>query len=139
MLALEVIPLPVADIDRALAFYTVQVGFGLDIDYRPAEDFRVVQLTPPGSAASIQLVRSTERVHGLLLVTPDLDAERGELLARGVPVGSIRHKDDIANWAGGFTPGLDPERRDYASFADFADPDGNTWTVQERGHALKGN
>lgn len=139
MLTLEVLPLPVNNVDRALAFYTEQVGFGLDIDYRPTDDFRVVQLTPPGSAASIQLVRGADRVHGLLLVTPDLAAERDELLARGVPVGPIRHKDDIAHWAGRFTPGLDPERRDYASFADFSDPDGNFWTVQERRHAPKGN
>lgn len=138
MLALEVIPVRVTDIDRALAFYTEQVGFALDVDYQPSEDFRVVQLTPPGSACSVQLVTGTDRIHDLYLVTTDLAAERDDLIARGVPVGPIRHKDAAESWAGGFVPGLDPQRRDYASFADFADPDGNTWTVQERGHDSKG-
>lgn len=134
MLALEVVPLPVSDVDRALAFYTERVGFTLDVDYRPTEDFRVVQLTPPGSACSIQLVTGEDRVHGLHLVTADLAADHAALTARGVPVGPIRHKHPVATWAGDFAAGLDPERRDYASFADFADPDGNTWTLQERGH-----
>jgi catechol 2,3-dioxygenase-like lactoylglutathione lyase family enzyme len=136
MLALEVVPVPVADIDRALAFYAEQAGFALDVDYRPTADFRVVQLTPPGSSCSVQLVMadSPGRVHNLYLVTTDLTEARGKLIARGVAVGSIRHKDPVETWAGGWSPGLDPKRRDYASFADFADPDGNTWTLQERGH-----
>jgi catechol 2,3-dioxygenase-like lactoylglutathione lyase family enzyme len=138
MLALEVVSLPVTDVDRALAFYTEHVGFALDVDYQPTADFRVVQLTPPGSACSVQLVAGSHRLHDLYLVTTDLAAERDDLIARGVPVGPIRHKDPIEAWAGGFVPGLDPQRRDYASFADFADPDGNTWTVQERGHDAKG-
>jgi len=136
MLALEVVTLPVTDIDRALAFYTQQAGFILDVDYRPTADFRVVQLTPQGSACSIQLVVAdwVGRVHNLYLVTPDLAEARATLVARGVPVGAIRHKDSVDTWGGGWDPGLDPTRRDYASFADFADPDGNTWTLQERGH-----
>ena len=136
MLALEVVPLPVTDIDRALAFYTEQAGFTLDVDYRPTADFRVVQLTPPGSVCSVQLVSadSSGRVHNLYLVTTDLADARAKLIARGVAVGAIRHKDPVEAWAGGWSAGLDPKRRDYASFADFADPDGNTWTVQERGH-----
>ena len=136
MLALEVVPLPVTDIDRALAFYTEQAGFTLDVDYRPTADFRVVQLTPPGSACSVQLVMadSPGRVHNLYLVTTDLADARAKLIARGVAVGAIRHKDPVETWAGGWSAGLDPKRRDYASFADFADPDGNTWTLQERGH-----
>jgi len=136
MLALEVVPLPVTDIDRALAFYTEQAGFILDVDYRPADDFRVVQLTPPGSACSVQLVMadSPGRVHHLYLVTPDLAEARATLIGRGVAVGAVRHKDPVETWAGGWSAGLDPKRRDYASFADFADPDGNTWTLQERGH-----
>jgi catechol 2,3-dioxygenase-like lactoylglutathione lyase family enzyme len=134
MLALEVISLPVADIDRALAFYIEQVGFILDVDYRPTPDFRVVQLTPPGSACSVHLVTADpgRHVHDLYLVTSDLAAERAELIGRGVNVGAPRHKDPLETWAGGWSTGLDPERRDYASFADFADPDGNTWTLQER-------
>src|SRR5262247_675762 len=124
MLALEVVPLPVTDIDRALAFYVEQAGFILDVDYHPTAEFRVVQLTPPGSACSVQLVTadSPNRVHNLHLVTTDL------------AVGAVRHKDPVEKWAGGWSTGLDPQRRDYASFADFADPDGNTWTLQERGH-----
>jgi catechol 2,3-dioxygenase-like lactoylglutathione lyase family enzyme len=136
MLALEVVPLPVTDIDRALDFYTQRAGFTLDVDYRPTSEFRVVQLTPPGSACSVQLVIADSpcRVHNLHLVTTDLENERAKLIARGVAVGAVRHKDSIETWAGGWSAGLDPERRDYASFADFADPDGNTWTLQERGH-----
>src|SRR5262245_31432565 len=136
MLALEVVSLPVTDIGRALAFYVEQVGFILDVDYHPTAEFRVVQLTPPGSACSVQLVTadSPGRLHNLLLVTTDLAAERAKLIARGVAVGAVRHKDPVETWAGGWGTGLDPHRRDYASFADFADPDGNIWTLQERGH-----
>src|SRR5262245_8381908 len=136
MLALEVVPLPVTDIDRALAFYMERAGFRLDVDYRPTADFRVVQLTPPGSACSVQLVMadSPNRVHNLCLVTTDIADAREKLIARGVAVFAIRHKDPVEAWAGRWTAGLDPKRRDYASFADFADLDGNTWTFQERGH-----
>lgn len=136
MLALEVVPLPVTDIDRALAFYTRQVGFALDVDYRPTNEFRVVQLTPPEPACSIQLVRaeSASRLHDLCLITTDLDTEWAKLAAHGVAVSEIRHKNPVHGWAGGWTPGLDPHRRDYASFADFTDPDNNTWALQERGH-----
>ena len=136
MLTLEVVTVPVVDVDRSLAFYRRQVGFTLDVDYRPTADFRVVQLTPRGSACSVQLVATVSpcRVRNLYLVTTDLAAEREKLIARGVAVGTVRHKDRIDGWAGGWCPGLHPERRDYASFADFADPDGNTWTLQERGH-----
>ena len=73
-------------------------------------------------------------MRALHLVTTDLDAAREQLIARGVAVGAVRHKDPVEAWAGGWSDGLDPQRRDYASFADFADPDGNTWTLQERGH-----
>jgi catechol 2,3-dioxygenase-like lactoylglutathione lyase family enzyme len=135
-LTLEVVTLPVADVNRARAFYSEQVGFTLDVDYQPTAEFRVVQLTPPGSACSVQLVKadSPGRVSNLYLITTDLAAERARLIVRGVAVGPVRHKDRVATWAGGWSPGLDPQRRDYASFADFADPDGNTWTLQERGH-----
>ncbi|GAB7545128.1 VOC family protein [Cupriavidus sp. 8B] len=136
MLALEVVLLPVTDVDRALAFYTEKVGFALDVDYHPTAEFRVVQLTPPGSACSVQLVAADlpggER--NLYLVTTDLAAERAKLIDRGVAVSTVRHKNPVETWAGGWSEGLDPQRRDYASFADFADVDGNTWTLQERGH-----
>jgi catechol 2,3-dioxygenase-like lactoylglutathione lyase family enzyme len=136
MLALEVVSLPVADVDRALAFYQQKAGFKLDVDYHPTPAFRVVQLTPPGSSCSVQLVAadSSARVRNLYLVTTDLGAVRAALIERGVVVGECRHKQPIDTWAGGWSPGLDPQRRDYASFADFEDPDGNTWTLQERGY-----
>jgi catechol 2,3-dioxygenase-like lactoylglutathione lyase family enzyme len=139
MLSLEVVSLPVTDIDRALAFYVEQAGFTLDVDYHPIADFRVVQLTPPGSACSVQLViaDSPGRVHNLYLVTNDLAVEQAKLIARGVAVGAIRHKDPVETWTGGWSSGPDPQRRDYASFADFADPDGNTWTLQERGYPAR--
>ena len=136
MLALEVVPLPVTDVDRALAFYSEQAGFTLDVDYRPTPGFRVVQLTPPGSACSVQLVAadSPARVRRLHLVTTDIAAARESLISRGVSVTPIRHKEPLETWAGEWSAGVDPRRRDYASFADFADPDGNTWILQERGH-----
>ena len=135
-LTLEVVTLSVADVNRARAFYSEQAGFTLDVDYQPTAEFRVVQLTPPGSVCSVQLVAadSPSRVRNLYLITTDLAAERARLIVRGVAVGPVRHKDPVDTWAGGWSPGLDPQRRDYASFADFADPDGNTWTLQERGY-----
>ncbi len=136
-LSLEVIPLPVTDVDAALAFYTGKVGFTLDVDYQPTKDFRVVQLTPPGSASSVQLVPadSPDRVHDLYLVTTDITAARTALIERGVAVDPIRHKDPVETWAGGFVDDVDPQRRDYASFASFTDPDGNSWSLQERGYS----
>jgi catechol 2,3-dioxygenase-like lactoylglutathione lyase family enzyme len=133
-----VITLPVNDLDRALRFYVDQIGFALDVDWRPREDFGVVQLTPPGSGCSIQIGTGlTEATPGSLrntyLVVNDLAATREALVGRGVPVSQIRHKTPVGAWGGGFAPGLDLERRDYASFAGFADPDGNTWILQERG------
>ena len=138
MPALEVVPLPVSNIDRAVAFYTEKIGFVLDVDYHPTPDFRVVQLTPPGSACSVHLVAADSgcRLRNLCLVTEDLAAERTKLIGHGVDVGAIRHKEPLETWAGGWSTGVDPQRRDYASFADFADPDGNTWTLQERGHRV---
>ena len=84
----------------------------------------------------MQLVKadSAGRVRNLYLVTTDLAAERAALVERGVAVGEFRHKTPIDAWEGGFSAGLDAQRRDYASFADFEDPDGNSWTLQERGY-----
>jgi len=96
-----------------------------------------VQLTPPGSACSISLMRSTEPaspVKGMHLVVTDIAAGRTELAGRGVDVSEIYHFV-----AGTRTPGLDPQHTDYGSFLDFADPDGNTWVVQEVGHAGSGS
>jgi catechol 2,3-dioxygenase-like lactoylglutathione lyase family enzyme len=136
---LQVITLAVSDVDEAAAFYTRQAGFTLDVDYHPVPGFRVVQLTPPGSACSVQLGAGlTDAAPGsaraTYLTVTDIEAARAELIARGVKVSDIRHKSPVETWAGGWAPGADPERRDYASFADFADPDGNTWVIQEIGH-----
>jgi predicted enzyme related to lactoylglutathione lyase len=138
-LSIEVIPLPVSDVERALRFYVDQVGFTLDVDYSPNDAFRVVQLTPPGSCCSIQMGKGlTDAPAGSLrnvyLVVTNLEAARNRLLERGVEVGEIRHKTPIGGWDGGFAPGLDPAREDYSSFADFSDPDGNRWVLQERGY-----
>jgi catechol 2,3-dioxygenase-like lactoylglutathione lyase family enzyme len=136
--SIEVVTLPVADVDRSLAFYTSGLGFALDVDYHPSDDFRVVQLTPPGSSCSIQIgvgLTSAEpgSARGTYLVVPDLEATRLEFSERGVEVGPIRHKFPRDDWRGGWQLGLDPERRDYASLAELSDPDGNTWILQERG------
>ena len=138
-LSVEVITLPVSDVERALRFYVNQVGFTLDVDYSPNDAFRVVQLTPPGSSCSIQIGSGLTdapvgSLRNIYLVVTDLEDARSRLLERGVEVGEIRHKVPIDAWDGGFAPGLDPARRDYASFADFSDPDGNTWVLQERGY-----
>ena len=135
----EVITLPVSDVDRALRFYRDQLDFRLDVDYSPNNAFRVVQLTPPGSACSIQIGKGlTDAPVGSLrncyMVVTDLDATHTQLLDRGIAVSAIRHKTPIGAWDGGFAPGLDPARGDYASFARFSDPDGNSWVLQERGY-----
>jgi len=136
---LQVVTLPVSDVGKAAAFYTQQAGFTLDVDYHPAPGFRVVQLTPPGSACSIQIGDGlTDAPPGsaraTYLAVTDIEAACHELTTRGVTVSGIRHKSPINDWKGGYEPGPDPHRRDYASFADFADPDGNTWVIQEIGH-----
>ena len=137
--SVEVITLPVSDVDRALRFYVDQVGFKVDVDYSPNDVFRVVQVTPPGSSCSLQIGKGlTDAPAGSLrnvfLVVTDIEAARSRLMERGVEVGEIRHKTPIGAWDGGFAPGLDPARGDYASFARFCDPDGNTWVLQERGY-----
>ena len=128
---LELVLLPVSDVDRAKTFYTEQAGFNLDVDHRAGDEFRVVQLTPPGSACSIVIGTGITdavpgSVRGTHLVVADIEAARAELVGRGVDVGEVRHLE-----SGGWVPGPDPERRDYGSFADFRDPDGNSWVLQE--------
>ena len=130
---LELVLLPVSDVDRAKAFYTDNVGFALDVDHQPNDEFRVVQLTPPGSACSITIgigITDAEpgTYRGTHLVVSDIEAARAELVERGVEVGEVRHFD---REKGEWRPGPDPEHGDYMSFADFADPDGNTWVLQE--------
>ncbi|MDQ2933697.1 MAG: VOC family protein [Chloroflexota bacterium] len=129
---LELIVVPVSDVDRAKAFYTEKVGFNLDVDHRAGEEFRVVQLTPPGSACSITigtgmpLAAAPGTYQGLHLVVSDIDAARAELLERGVDVSEMFHFG-----AEGQTPGPHPERESYGTFLSFNDPDGNGWLVQE--------
>jgi predicted enzyme related to lactoylglutathione lyase len=126
---LELVVVPVADVDRAKAFDLEKAGFAVDVDYRAGEDFRVVQMTPPGSACSITLMRNTSApgsLQGLHLTVPDIGAARAEITGRGTEVSEIFHFD-----SGRQVPGPDPERRDYGSFFSFADPDGNSWLVQE--------
>ena len=137
--SIEVIVLPVTDVERALRFYVDQVGFLLDVDYSPSDGFRVVQLTPPGSRCSIQIGKGLTdapagSVRNVYLVVTNLEAARASLLEREVKVGAIRHKTPIGAWNGTFASGLDPARGDYASFANFSDPDGNIWVLQERGY-----
>jgi len=137
--SIEVIVVPVTDVDRALRFYVDQVGFLLDVDYSPSDAFRVVQLTPPGSHCSIQIGKGLTdapagSVRNVYLVVPNLEATRASLLEREVKVSAIRHKTPIGAWNGTFASGLDPARGDYASFANFSDPDGNIWVLQERGY-----
>jgi catechol 2,3-dioxygenase-like lactoylglutathione lyase family enzyme len=131
---LELVLLPVSDIDRAKAFYMEQAGFHLDVDTSPSEAFRVVQLTPPGSSCSITIGKGLTDAapgsyRGTHLVVTDIEAARAELVSRRVDVSEIRHFDRSA---GAWRPGPDPEHSNYNSFADFSDPDGNTWVLQER-------
>ena len=125
---LELVTVPVSDVDRAKAFYTEKAGFGEDHDHNVSDEFRVVQLTPPGSACSIAIgtgIVDTPpgSVQGLQLVVPDIDAARAELLGRGVEVSEVRHFDgrDWKPGGGG----------DWNSFAFFSDPDGNGWVLQQ--------
>lgn len=143
-LSIEVIVVPVTDVERSLRFYVDKVGFAMDVDYSPTSTFRVIQLTPPGSNCSIQIGNGiTDAPAGsaqnLYLVVSNLEATRDDLLERGVVVSDVRHKTPVGAWDGRFASGLDPARGDYASFADFSDPDGNRWILQERGYRATQN
>jgi catechol 2,3-dioxygenase-like lactoylglutathione lyase family enzyme len=128
----------VSDVDRAKAFYE-GLGWRMDIDYGNGEDFRVVQLTPPGSHASIIIGEGVTSVppgcvDGLQLVVDDIQAAREELASRGADVSEVFHDaGGIFHHAGtaARVPGPAPDRATYGSFASFSDPDGNTWIVQE--------
>lgn len=135
---LQLVLIPVSDVDKAKDFYTGPVGFDLDVDHQAGADFRVVQCTPPGSACSIAFGIGINdsppgSTKGLHLVVTDIEAAHDELIGRGVEVSDIRHMGEE-----GWQPGPHPERASYASFADFADPDGNVWILQEVGHEAAG-
>jgi predicted enzyme related to lactoylglutathione lyase len=118
MFLLELVPVPVSDIDRAKAFYSEQAGFHVDVDVQPADGVRIVQLTPPGSACSITLATGIQwldmpagSLRGLHLVVKDIEAARTALIDRGVQVAPVEDLGGVL-------------------YASFADPDGNTWTLQ---------
>ncbi len=130
---LELVVVPVSDMDRAREFYVEKLGWTLIVDHRAGEDFRVIQVLPPGSGCAIALMRNPQApgsVQGLHLVVSDIDAARAELLRRGVEASEMFHFGDD----GSQTPGADAQRRDYSTFLSFADPDGTGWMVQEVGY-----
>ncbi|MEV0460472.1 VOC family protein [Catellatospora methionotrophica] len=147
-LKLELIVLPVSDVDRARAFYE-QAGFRLDLDKAAGEQWRAVHLTPPGSEASIMFGTGLTSAapgsfQGLYLITPDIDQAHADLVGRGIAVSEVFHDDKglvyHGHGGGGIThdgpgqgrvAGPHPERADYGSFATFSDPDGNGWVLQE--------
>jgi len=126
---LELVVVPVTDMDRAKAFYVDQAGFDVHVDHT-AGDFRVIQLTPPGSACSIALLKDSPMapgsLHGVHLCVNDIEAARARLVGRGVDASEPFYIDGTGQHAG-----IDPERRSYGTFMSFHDPDGNTWMVQE--------
>lgn len=126
---IEMIPVPVTDVDRAKKFYAEGLGFAVDVDHTASPEFRIVQLTPPGSGCSIGIGVGVSRMEpgtltGVQLVVPDLDAAHAELVDRGVDVGEIFHFAD-----GEQRPG---KGGDWNSFLSLSDPDGNEWVIQER-------
>ena len=129
---LELVVVPVSDVDRAKEFYVDKVGFRLDVDTTPAPGMRVVQMSPRGSGCSITIgtglgmEMAPGSLQGLHLVVADIEAARAELVGRGVDVTGPFHFG-----AAGQTDGVHPERADYGTFMSFADPDGNGWLVQE--------
>jgi catechol 2,3-dioxygenase-like lactoylglutathione lyase family enzyme len=133
---LEVVTVPVSDVDRAKEFYK-RLGWQLDIDFEPAEGVRAVQFTPPGSGCSIVFGKGLTPAEpgsfqGSELAVYDIDAAREDLITRGVEVSGLYHLD------GAQVPGPDPEGRSYMTFASFSDPDGNLWQLQEIKERLPG-
>jgi catechol 2,3-dioxygenase-like lactoylglutathione lyase family enzyme len=134
-LKLEVVIIPVADVERAKRFYG-GLGWRLDADFAGADDFRVIQFTPPGSLCSIQFGKGITpaapaapgSARGMYLVVSDIEATRAELVTLGVEVSEILHREALGPPR---LKGPHPEHRSYASFASFSDPDGNSWLLQE--------
>jgi catechol 2,3-dioxygenase-like lactoylglutathione lyase family enzyme len=128
-LKLELLPVPVTDVDRAKAFYSDRCGFVVDLDHQLGDDFRLVQLTPPGSACSIMIGTGTVKtepgsIQGVQLVVTDIEAARAELVERGLEISPVRHYEN-GEW-------IEGKGGDWNSFAFFDDPDGNGWVLQER-------
>jgi catechol 2,3-dioxygenase-like lactoylglutathione lyase family enzyme len=125
---LEVVPVPVSDVDRAKRFYAEQVGFLVDLDTQIGDEMRLVQLTPPGSGCSIHLSSGILNMapgvlEGLQLVVSDIEAARAELVERGVEASPVQHMD-VGEWVEG-------RGGEWNSFVFFSDPDGNGWVLQE--------
>ncbi|MEV4410368.1 VOC family protein [Catellatospora sp. NPDC049609] len=146
-LKLEVLVLPVSDVDRAKAFYE-QAGFRMDIDAVPNDDFRCVQFTPPGSECSIMIGKGMTNAapgsfQGIYLIVRDIEAARAELVDRGIEVSEVFHDGDaifqhghadgdvVHDVGAPRVPGVYPGNADYGSYATFQDPDGNGWVLQE--------
>ena len=128
---IEVVTVPVSDLDRAIDFYEEKLGFAVDIDYRVSDEVRLVQITPPGSACSIHLGRGTTAtkpgdLDGVFLVVSDVRAARAHLIERGVDVGEVQVFDE-----GAYRPAHKGEDLDNVGCVFFRDPDGNRWCVQQ--------
>ena len=129
---LEVVVVPVSDVDRAKAFYADTLGFPVDTDFQGGPEFRVVQVTPPGSACSIVFGKglpSGAPIKGSQFVVQDITAAAEHLRAAGVEFNGPVHFE-----GGGMVPGVDPNDADFATFLFFDDPDGNSWAIQEVKH-----
>jgi catechol 2,3-dioxygenase-like lactoylglutathione lyase family enzyme len=143
-LKVEVIPLPVSDVDRAKRFYE-GLGWRLDADFASGDEWRVVQLTPPGSPCSVMFGKGFTAavpgsVQGTFLVVDNLETEIADLGTRGVKVSEVFHfaGDQLVVGTKGRETGRDPQGRSYLSFASFSDPDGNSWLLQEVTSRLPG-
>jgi catechol 2,3-dioxygenase-like lactoylglutathione lyase family enzyme len=135
---LELVVVPVTDVDRARDFYTERCGFNLDVDQSFGDSFRVVQLTPPGSGCSISIGTGLAKMepgtlNGLQLCVTDIDAARVELVGRGLDVTPVRHIDQgSGEW-------VDGHGGPWNSFMFFSDPDGNGWAIQEKPPSAQGS
>jgi catechol 2,3-dioxygenase-like lactoylglutathione lyase family enzyme len=139
-LKFEVAILPVSDVDRAKAFY-LGLGWRLDADFPIDDSYRIVQITPPQSPASIQFgtgmsTMAPGSMKDMYLIVDDLEAARADLSARGAEVSEVWHGRGVGE--GGHLPGPDPEQGSYRTFASFTDPDGNRWLLQEIKDRLPG-
>ena len=143
---LEIVVIPVSDVDRAKRFYG-ELGWRLDLDFKAGDDYRVIQFTPPGSGCSVMFGKNITAAapgsaQALHLVVSDIVAVRNELLRRGIEIsepfhdtGGVFHHADATR----VVRGLNPQRQSYASYASFSDPDGNGWLLQEITERLSGD